>query len=123
MLNQAIFIILLFGSTGVGVLHAQHQSPVFDLLTKLRLAHHDTTRMDIHTQLSEIYINDEANAERAIDHANLALILAQNYDDERRQLLALDKLITQISPIDQVQQTFEAIDANPSGIKYLIQCQ
>ena len=93
MLNQAIFIILLFGSTGVGVLHAQHQSPVFDLLTKLRLAHHDTTRMDIHTQLSEIYINDEANAERAIDHANLALILAQNYDDERRQLLALDKLI------------------------------
>jgi len=36
--------------------------------------------------------------------------------------LHLDKLITQVSPIDQVQQTFEAIDANPDGIKYLIQC-
>ena len=36
--------------------------------------------------------------------------------------LHLEKLITQVSPIDQVQQTFEAIDANPDGIKYLIQC-
>ena len=34
--------------------------------------------------------------------------------------LHLDKLITQISPIDDVQQTFEAIDTNPDGIKYLI---
>jgi len=36
--------------------------------------------------------------------------------------LALDKLITQISPIDAVQKTFEAIESNPSGIKYLIKC-
>lgn len=36
--------------------------------------------------------------------------------------LHLDKLITQISPIDEVQKTFEIIDANPDGIKYLIQC-
>ena len=36
--------------------------------------------------------------------------------------LSLDKLITAIQPIDQVQHTFETIDANPSGIKYLIQC-
>ncbi|TWT80803.1 D-arabitol-phosphate dehydrogenase [Planctomycetes bacterium CA13] len=36
--------------------------------------------------------------------------------------LHLDKLITKISPIDEVQKTFEAIDANPDGIKYLIQC-
>ncbi|TWT49390.1 D-arabitol-phosphate dehydrogenase [Rubripirellula amarantea] len=47
--------------------------------------------------------------------------------DEAIQLAAsgklhLDKLITKISPIDQVQETFEAIDANPDGIKYLIQC-
>ncbi|TWU59224.1 D-arabitol-phosphate dehydrogenase [Rubripirellula tenax] len=36
--------------------------------------------------------------------------------------LHLDKLITKVSPIDDVQATFEAIDANPDGIKYLIQC-
>ena len=36
--------------------------------------------------------------------------------------LHLDKLITQVNPIDKVQETFEAIDANPDGIKYLIQC-
>ena len=36
--------------------------------------------------------------------------------------LHLDKLITKVSPIDDVQTTFEAIDANPDGIKYLIQC-
>ncbi|KAA1261101.1 D-arabitol-phosphate dehydrogenase [Rubripirellula obstinata] len=36
--------------------------------------------------------------------------------------LHLDKLITKVSPIDQVQATFDGIDANPDGIKYLIQC-
>jgi 2-desacetyl-2-hydroxyethyl bacteriochlorophyllide A dehydrogenase len=36
--------------------------------------------------------------------------------------LHLDKLITQVNPIDEVQKTFEAIDANPDGIKYLIEC-
>ncbi|EMI46775.1 zinc-dependent alcohol dehydrogenase [Rhodopirellula sp. SWK7] len=47
--------------------------------------------------------------------------------DEAIQLAAsgklhLDKLITKVSPLDQVQEVFEAIDANPDGIKYLIQC-
>jgi 2-desacetyl-2-hydroxyethyl bacteriochlorophyllide A dehydrogenase len=37
--------------------------------------------------------------------------------------LALDKLITQVNPIDDVQQTFETIESNPSGIKYLINCR
>lgn len=36
--------------------------------------------------------------------------------------LHLEKLITQINPIEDVQKTFEMIDANPDGIKYLIQC-
>ncbi len=36
--------------------------------------------------------------------------------------LALDQLITQVSPIDDIQKVFETIDANPEGIKYLIQC-
>jgi (R,R)-butanediol dehydrogenase / meso-butanediol dehydrogenase / diacetyl reductase len=37
--------------------------------------------------------------------------------------LHLEKLITRISPIDAVQETFEIIEANPDGIKYLIQCR
>ncbi len=37
--------------------------------------------------------------------------------------LSLDKLITSIEPIDKTQETFESIDANPDGIKYLIDCQ
>lgn len=36
--------------------------------------------------------------------------------------LAVDRLITQISPLDDVQHLFEAIDRNPAGMKYLIQC-
>lgn len=63
--------------------------------------------------------------------SEIKLIGARLYEeqdfDEAIQLassgkLHLDKLITQINPIDKVQETFEAIDANPDGIKYLIQC-
>ena len=36
--------------------------------------------------------------------------------------LALDRLITQVLPIEQTQQAFEMIDNNPDGIKYLIDC-
>ena len=36
--------------------------------------------------------------------------------------LFLDELITQVRLIDEVQDTFESIDANPDGLKYLIQC-
>ena len=36
--------------------------------------------------------------------------------------LHLDKLITEVNPIEKVQETFEAIDSNPDGVKYLIQC-
>ena len=36
--------------------------------------------------------------------------------------LSLDKLITEISPITEVQSAFEKIEKNPSGIKTLIKC-
>ncbi len=36
--------------------------------------------------------------------------------------LFLNQLITQINPIDEIQETFEEIEANPDGIKYLIEC-
>ena len=63
--------------------------------------------------------------------SELKLIGARLYEeqdfDEAIELAAsgnlhLDKLITQISPIDEVQQCFELIEANPDGIKYLIDC-
>ncbi len=38
-------------------------------------------------------------------------------------VLHLDQLITQISPLDEVQSVFETVDANPDGVKYLIDCQ
>ena len=49
--------------------------------------------MDLQIRLSDLYITEEANAEKGINHANIALILAQNYRDEERQFLAIDKLI------------------------------
>ena len=36
--------------------------------------------------------------------------------------LPLDALITQVRQIEDTQQVFETIDANPEGMKYLIQC-
>mgnify|MGYP003114612904 CR=1 FL=1 len=63
--------------------------------------------------------------------SELKLIGARLYEeqdfDEAIELAAsgnlhLDKLITQISPIDEVQGCFETIEANPDGIKYLIDC-
>ncbi len=37
--------------------------------------------------------------------------------------IPFDKLITQESPLDEIQGVFEAIDNNPAGMKYLINCQ
>lgn len=37
--------------------------------------------------------------------------------------LHLDKLITKISPLAEVQEVFETVDSNPNGVKYLIDCQ
>lgn len=37
--------------------------------------------------------------------------------------LHLDKLITQIDPIGEVQRVFETVDSNPDGVKYLIDCR
>lgn len=64
--------------------------------------------------------------------SELKLIGARLYEkedfDEAIQLAAsgclhLDTLITRVDPIENVQQTFETIEANPDGIKYLIDCR
>lgn len=39
--------------------------------------------------------------------------------DER---LPIDSLITRVSPIEETPRVFETIDANPAGMKYVIQC-
>ena len=39
-----------------------------------------------------------------------------------KQRLPIDSLITQVNPIEEAQQVFETIDANPAGMKYVIQC-
>ena len=36
--------------------------------------------------------------------------------------IPLDELITQVAPLENAQQVFETIDANPEGMKYLLQC-
>ena len=36
--------------------------------------------------------------------------------------LPLDKLITQVLPLAEAKQVFETIDANPAGMKYMLQC-
>ena len=36
--------------------------------------------------------------------------------------LPLDQLITQVSPLAEAKNVFETIDANPAGMKYLLQC-
>lgn len=36
--------------------------------------------------------------------------------------LPIDSLITQVSPIEEIQKVFETIDANPAGMKYVIDC-
>lgn len=38
-------------------------------------------------------------------------------------ILPLEKLITQVSPLRDIQQVFETIDQNPAGMKYLLDCQ
>ncbi len=37
--------------------------------------------------------------------------------------LPMEQLISNVAPIDKIQELFEEIDANPSGMKYLIDCQ
>jgi (R,R)-butanediol dehydrogenase/meso-butanediol dehydrogenase/diacetyl reductase len=61
----------------------------------------------------------------------LQLIGARVYEpedfDEAIELAAsgklpLDQLVTQISPLDEIQRVFETIDNNPAGMKYLLKC-
>ena len=94
MLLRAVIFFLFFSWAGASPIIAQGSSPISKLLTELRLAHDDSALIDIHTELAAIYISERANAERAIDHANLALILAQNTGDKRREFFALEKLLS-----------------------------
>ena len=37
--------------------------------------------------------------------------------------LPVEKLITNVMPLDKIQDIFEEIDSNPNGMKFLINCQ
>jgi len=37
--------------------------------------------------------------------------------------IPFDTLTTQVSDLDHIQEVFEEVDNNPSGMKYLINCQ
>ena len=37
--------------------------------------------------------------------------------------LPLRELITEVSPLEEAQRVFEAMDSNPAGMKYLLDCQ
>ncbi len=90
-LRASLAIALLCFLSAAGT-QAQSNTRIFDLLTKLKLARHDTARMDIYLQLAEVHIEEGNDPEKAINNANLALILAQNYKDKRREFLALERL-------------------------------
>ena len=62
----------------------------------------------------------------------LKLIGARVYEEEDYeesiQLITDNKhpfesIITDVKPLEQIQQLFESIDSNPEGMKYLIKCQ
>lgn len=63
--------------------------------------------------------------------SEIRLIGARLYEpqdfDEAIQLVAdkrlpISALITEVSPVEEAQRVFETIDANPAGMKYVIQC-
>jgi signal transduction histidine kinase len=62
-------------------------------LDSLKIARHDSTRIDFYLRLADIFLS-EANADKSIDHSKAALALAQNLDDDHRRLQAYDRLIS-----------------------------
>jgi (R,R)-butanediol dehydrogenase / meso-butanediol dehydrogenase / diacetyl reductase len=51
---------------------------------------------------------------------------AEDFDEAirlaARGRLPLERIITRVAPLDDVQQVFQEIDENPAGMKYLLQC-
>ena len=51
----------------------------------------------------------------------------QDFDEAIRLVaegrLPTQSLITQVSPLEETQELFETIDANPAGMKYVVQCK
>ncbi|MCU0345606.1 MAG: ATP-binding protein [Saprospiraceae bacterium] len=90
---KGLFFCLAFVLCKLPWAAGQHNSEALELLDKLRLPNHDSTRIDIHLKLASLYISKQIDAKQGIDHANLALLLAQNLRDAYRQILAFDQLI------------------------------
>ena len=82
--------VLFFGVSGT-LFAYQTDERVFDLLSRLRLTHSDTGKMDIYLALSDHYLLQ--NPTKAENNARLALILAENNGDHHRHFEALNNLI------------------------------
>ena len=70
---------------------AQENIRVYDLLNELRVAQHDTSKINIFIALAKEYYPNEI--EKSIGRANSALTLAENAKDEKKIFQALDILL------------------------------
>lgn len=89
-----------------------------------KLTDADIDRLDETVQRLKIACENEDLAE--VVQQDMALhryiLEATGSMDLLAMCLPIDSLITQVSPIEETQQVFETIDANPAGMKYVIQC-
>ncbi|WP_025761198.1 zinc-dependent alcohol dehydrogenase [Dyadobacter tibetensis] len=99
--------------------------PSVDIMTKLAGIRGRVVMVAIHAQPKSVNLFDFFWKE-------LRLIGARVYEkedyEEAIQLiteneLAFEKLITEVLPLDSIQEAFESIDRNPAGIKTLLKCQ
>lgn len=87
---RAIVFILIGFFSYFGVL-AQHDTSIYELLNELKQAKEDTLKADIFLQLAGAYRSKDSK--KAINNAKMALILAENNEDVRRQFNILDMLL------------------------------
>lgn len=91
MYNSRILLLLLVGIVMGKLAFAEAKNDVYNLITQLRLAQTDTTKMDIYLALADAYVGEDTD--KALNNANLALILATNLQDERRLLYGYEKMM------------------------------
>lgn len=86
-----ILLLLVVGISVGKTTIAQSENEIYSLLTQLRVAQHDTTKMDIYLSLADSYIGEDVD--KALNNANLAVILSSNLKDEHRLLLAYEQMM------------------------------
>lgn len=107
------------------VFEVSGSAPGVEVMTELPNARGRIVMVAIHPQPKPVNLFKFFWSE--IKMIGARLYEAEDFDEAIKLAAAgklhLEKLITKVSPLVEVQQTFESIDANPDGIKYLIDCQ